>query len=88
MRKIQLAAVSESCNNSGMDGNITTRLLTQYNSAVYDAGDYAKEHRLSNRDAVKARLAARKRLADEKSREQAVNDELHRIIKAMVTLIT
>ena len=81
---MQLAAVAESCKNSEIDESEAARIRAQYNESLYDAAARSKEQRLAQRDAIRARLAAKKRLANESTREQAVNDELDRITKTLV----
>ena len=82
MKKLQKKALEQ----SGVDSSQAQQIVEGFDDAMYDNAARAKEQRLKQKDAIKARLAARKRLADEKSREKAVNEELERISKAMVSL--
>ena len=60
------------------------RLLAQYEDDVYSVVAKLEDQRGSQRDALLAKLAARRRMKEELSKENAVASELNRITTAQV----
>ena len=59
-------------------------ILAQFNRDRHRMYSNLEDRRQTEKDALLARLAARKRMKEELEKEKAVTDELDRITKALV----
>ena len=60
------------------------RILSQYEEDMHTLDNKVEEQRGRQRDALLAKLAARKRMREELTKENGVSSELDRITKAQV----
>ena len=85
---MQMAAIADSLDNNNTDAAERERIMSQYEAGVQASQARMTEQRDGQRDALIARIAARKRMKEEQDREQAVSDELNRITLIKVIKVT
>ena len=70
--------------SAGMSDDEVRRLMQQHEDDLYRQSAALREQKESQRDAVLAKLAARKKLKEEQTREAAVTQELEQILHDQV----
>ena len=70
--------------SAGRSDDEVRRLMQQYEDALYRQSAALREQKESQRDAILAKLAARKKMKEESTRETAVTRELQQILHDQV----
>ena len=70
--------------STGRSDDEVRRLMQQYEDALYRQSAALREQKESQRDAILAKLAARKKMKEESTRETAVTRELQQILHDQV----
>ena len=82
--KSQLSGLQKLMQSAGMSDDEVRRLMQQHEDDLYRQSAVLREQKESQRDAVLAKLAARKKLKEEQTREAAVTRELEQILHDQV----
>ena len=82
--KAQLADLQKAMGATGKSDDEVRRLMEQYEDALYRQSAALREQKESQRDAILAKLAARKKMKEESTRETAVTRELQQILQDQV----
>ena len=73
--------------STGRSDDEVRRLMQQYEDALYRQSAALREQKESQRDAILAKLAARKKMKEETTRETAVTRELQQILHDQVDMV-